>query len=132
MVNNYFTIIIFLLVVIVMSTIVTYQKFGIKRVLLGKKHDSRELIYYNENGIDWKPTLRSWKIIVTGGMDTLTIFLLILIITLSFIYSHDMTATRLNDDKLCKAFGRVLDVSEEDIINYNNNNPQINITIKPK
>lgn len=118
----YLSLIILFGVLIIAVTIQTYRKFGIKRVLLGKKHDDRELIYRTNGKIDWKPTLKSWKIIVTGGMDTLTIFLIILLLLLSYMYVRDINATRVNDDKLCKAFGRVLGVSEQDIIDYNSNN----------
>lgn len=119
---TYLILIILFGVLIVAVTIQTYKKFGLKRVLLGKRYDNRELVYRTNGKIDWKSTLKSWRIIVTGGMDTLTVFLIILLLLLSYMYIRDINATKINDDKLCRAFGRVLDVSEEDIIRYNTNN----------
>ena len=59
------------------GTIAAYKKFGIRRVLLGKSHDDRELVYRREdNSIIWKDTLKTWSIILTGGMGFLTTFLI--------------------------------------------------------
>lgn len=105
--NNLFIVIISLLM-LVGGTLMAYRKFGIKRVLLGKRYDHRELVYKNEdNTIQWKETLRTWKIILTGGMSLLSIFLLIMLLSLAFIYSHDIKATRDNDELLCKTFGTI-------------------------
>jgi hypothetical protein len=120
--SSYLIFIILFGVLIIAVTIQTYKKFGLKRVLLGKRNDNRELIYRTNGKIDWKPTLKSWKIIVTGGMDTLTVFLIILLLLLSYMYIRDINTTKMNDEKLCRAFGRVLNVTEEDIVRYNENN----------
>lgn len=120
---------------LIVGTIVAYKKHGLKRVLLGKKHDSRELIYYKENKIEWKPTLTSWKIILTGGMDILTLFLILILIILSFLYAHDIESTKSNDNLLCMQFGTIYP-TEEQLDRYNaQQNPSYipnisNITIK--
>ncbi len=94
------------LFMLVGGTIMAYKKFGLKRVLLGKKNDDRELVYRNEDGsIIWKDTLKTWSIILTGGMGFFTVFLIIMILILSFVYAVDMRNTRTNDEMLCQAFG---------------------------
>lgn len=88
------------------GTISAYKKFGLKRVLLGKKNDNRELVYRREdNSIIWKDTLKTWGIIITGGMGLFTMFLIIMILVLSAVYAMDIKATRTNDELLCQAFG---------------------------
>ena len=109
---------------LVAGTITAYRKFGIKRVLLGKKNDQRELIYREDDGsIIWRPTLKTWQIILTGGMNLLTVFLLIMLLALSFIYQHDIQASRDNDELLCKTFGTVNPSQEqlEDFYGIDNN-----------
>jgi len=94
------------LFMLVAGTIAAYRKFGLKRVLLGKKNDDRELVYRRQdNSIIWKDTLKTWSIILTGGMGFFTVFLIIMILILSFVYAVDMNATRSNDELLCQAFG---------------------------
>lgn len=99
---------------LVLGTYAAYKKYGLKRVLLGKSFDDRELIYTKfDDSIDWKPTLKSWKIILTGGMSTLTIFLLIMILALSFFYARDLRSQIENDEMFCKEFGTVKPTQEQ-------------------
>lgn len=101
-------------VMLVAGTIITYHKFGIKRVLLGKHNDHRELVYYDEQGkILLKPTLNTWKIILTGGMNTLSLFLIIMMLFLSYSYYHDLKAIRENDEEYCQTFGTVFPTEEQ-------------------
>lgn len=94
------------LFMLVAGTVAAYRKFGLKRVLLGKRNDDRDLVYRREDGsIVWKDTLTTWSIILTGGMGFFTVFLIAMIILLSFVYAMDMNATRTNDELLCQAFG---------------------------
>lgn len=103
---------------LVFGTWAAYRKHGLKRVLLGKTNDDRELIYKKENGdIIWGKTLKSWKIIVMGGMSLLTVFLLIMVLVLSFVYGMDMRATRVNDEIFCREFGTV-NPTETELENY--------------
>ena len=112
----------FSLFLLLFGTIIAYQRFGIKRVLLGKKNDDRDLIYFTDNNrIDWLPTFKTWFIILTGGMSLLSIFLLILILLLSFFYVTDINSTRQNDEILCQTFGTVFP-SESQLSSYNNPN----------
>jgi len=110
------------LFLLIFGTIQAYRKFGLKRVLLGKKNDNRELIYRTKNNeINWKQTLKSWKIILTGGMDLLTIFLVIILLILSFAYSNDIKTIKNNDYKLCNIFGTTNPTTTQ-LTNYNNLN----------
>ncbi len=94
------------LAMLIFGTLAAYKKFGIRRVLLGKRHDNRELVYRKQdNSIEWKETLKTWKIILTGGMSFLTIFLIMMILVLSVVYAVDMRSTRTNDELLCREFG---------------------------
>lgn len=102
------------LFLLVGGTIAAYRKFGLKRVLLGKKNEDRELVYRKENGsIMWKETLKTWSIILTGGMGFFTVFLIIMILILSFVYAMDMRSTRTNDELLCQAFGTTQPTEEQ-------------------
>ena len=110
------------------GTIAAYQKYGIKRVLLGKKNDNRQLVYRRGDGsVVWGETLKTWQIILTGGMSILTLFLIFMLLALSFIYQHDIQATRENDEKLCQEFGTVFPTKEQ-VEAYNDRNKQINLT----
>ena len=104
------------------GTFRAWQLHGWKRVLLGKRFEHRELIYRRgDNSVSWKPTLQSWKIILTGGMSILTIFLLLMLLVLSFVYAHDIQATRDNDFKLCEIFGTTQPTQEQLDLFYNKN-----------
>lgn len=94
------------LFMLVAGTITAYKKFGLKRILLGKSNDHRELVYRRgDESIMWKETLKTWKIILTGGMSLLTVFLIMMLLILSAVYAIDIKSTRINDEKLCRAFG---------------------------
>lgn len=102
------------LFMLVAGTIAAYRKFGLKRVLLGKKNDDRELVYRREdNSIIWKDTSKTWSIIMTGGMGFFTMFLIIMILILSFVYAMDIRSTRINDELLCQAFGTTQPTEEQ-------------------
>lgn len=109
------------LLMLVGGTLAAYQKHGLKRVLLGKRHDGRELIYRVDGRIDWKPTLDSWLIIITGGMSLLSVFLIMMLLALSFIYQYDMKSTRDNDELLCKTFGTTIPTTDQLEEFYENN-----------
>ncbi len=104
-IENWFLVALSLLM-LVGGTAAAYKKFGLKRVLLGKKNDDRELIYRRQDeSIEWKETLKTWWIILTGGMSLLTLFLLTMVLVLAFVYAVDMSSTRTNDELLCREFG---------------------------
>ena len=106
------------LLMLIAGTIAAFKKHGIKRVLLGKSNEHLELIYKKDNGnIEWKKSIKVWLIIITGGMNILAVFLLILILFLAYAYQHDIKATRSNDDKLCKELGTVY-VSNDQLEEY--------------
>lgn len=107
------------LAMLIMGTLIAYKKFGLKRVLLGKTNDHLELIYYNNGKISWKPTLKSWKIILTGGMSLLSIFLLIMLLILAGLYAKDINAQKQNDEIFCQKYGTVYP-TEEQLKDYNN------------
>lgn len=124
----------FSLLLLVGGTFQAWRKFGLKRVLLGKKNEHRELVYKRESGsIKWRETLGTWFIIFTGGMNVLSLFLLLILIILSFVYQHDIQATRSNDEKLCQEFGTIYP-TRADLVIFNMGNRynlnELNITTR--
>lgn len=117
---------------LVVGTATAYKRYGLKRVLLGKKNDNRELIYRSNSGkIIWTSTAKTWIIILTGGMKALTLFLLIMLLALAFIYQHDIQATRDNDNLLCEEFGTIYPTQEQIEVYYGRIDPDdLNISIK--
>jgi len=115
-------------VMLVVGTVAAYKKHGLKRVLLGKNNDSRELVYKRTDGsIIWSSTLKTWGIIFTGGMSLLSLFLLVMLLVLSFVYQHDIAATRHNDELLCQTFGTINPSQEQLEEYYGNSNFKVNL-----
>ena len=109
------------------GTIAAYRKFGLKRVLLGKTNEDRELVYRREDeSIIWKETLKTWRLILTGGMSLFTLFLMFMILILSAVYAVDIKATRINDELLCKEFGTVSPTQDQMEIYYGAKKVDIN------
>ncbi len=107
------------LFMLVGGTIAAYRKFGLKRVLLGKTNEDRELVYRREDeSIVWKETLKTWRLILTGGMSLFTLFLIFMILILSAVYAIDIKATRVNDELLCREFGTVSPTQEQMEVYY--------------